>query len=136
MQIQNAELAKTFILGGNAIFTVKGKETRYTYRVRKHKENDVWFVGVMFAESNSFFAYIGFIKDGKFTPSNKNYPVTDVRTVSFGWMFDRVYGQTRIPANMEFYHEGKCARCARRLTVPSSIESGFGPECATKIICE
>ena len=29
----------------------------------------------------------------------------------------------------EFWHEGRCGRCGRLLTVPSSIESGLGPEC-------
>lgn len=28
---------------------------------------------------------------------------------------------------------GRCWRCNRKLTVPSSIESGIGPECASKI---
>jgi hypothetical protein len=27
---------------------------------------------------------------------------------------------------IKIYHEGKCARCGRPLTVPESIESGFG----------
>jgi hypothetical protein len=34
---------------------------------------------------------------------------------------------------VEFWHEGKCCRCGRKLTVPASIASGIGPECATKI---
>jgi hypothetical protein len=29
------------------------------------------------------------------------------------------------------WHEGRCGRCGRKLTVPESIESGFGPECAS-----
>ena len=28
---------------------------------------------------------------------------------------------------------GRCARCGRTLTVPTSIHQGFGPECATKV---
>lgn len=28
--------------------------------------------------------------------------------------------------------EGKCARCARQLTVPASLHRGLGPECAGK----
>jgi hypothetical protein len=34
---------------------------------------------------------------------------------------------------VEFWHEGKCGRCNRKLTVPSSIESGFGPECINHV---
>ena len=29
----------------------------------------------------------------------------------------------------EIWHEGKCGRCGRKLTVPESIACGFGPEC-------
>lgn len=32
-----------------------------------------------------------------------------------------------------WWHEGRCGRCGRRLTVPESIESGFGPECIKHI---
>jgi hypothetical protein len=38
-----------------------------------------------------------------------------------------------MPAQLEFWHEGRCARCARPLTDPASIEAGFGPECITKM---
>lgn len=31
---------------------------------------------------------------------------------------------------VEVWHEGSCGRCGRKLTVPSSIETGLGPECA------
>jgi len=31
-----------------------------------------------------------------------------------------------------YYHEGRCGRCARRLTVPESIINGIGPECAKR----
>ena len=29
-------------------------------------------------------------------------------------------------------HEGRCGRCGRKLTVPESIDTGLGPECAGK----
>lgn len=32
-----------------------------------------------------------------------------------------------------YYHEGRCGRCARRLTVPESIINGIGPDCAKKV---
>jgi hypothetical protein len=31
---------------------------------------------------------------------------------------------------LRFYHEGRCGKCARVLTVPASIELGLGPVCA------
>lgn len=29
-----------------------------------------------------------------------------------------------------YYHEGRCGKCARKLTVPESIINGIGPKCA------
>jgi hypothetical protein len=34
-----------------------------------------------------------------------------------------------LPECIEIWHEGKCGKCGRQLTVPSSIETGIGPEC-------
>lgn len=35
-------------------------------------------------------------------------------------------------SRLQVWHEGRCGRCGRKLTVPSSIETGLGPECAGK----
>lgn len=43
---------------------------------------------------------------------------------------------TKVEATLNkllYYHEGRCGRCARRLTVPESIINGLGPECADKV---
>lgn len=33
---------------------------------------------------------------------------------------------------LSYYHEGRCGRCRRKLTVPESIINGIGPVCAAK----
>ena len=35
---------------------------------------------------------------------------------------------------LEVWHEGRCGRCNRALTVPESIASGIGPECAKHVL--
>jgi hypothetical protein len=42
-------------------------------------------------------------------------------------------GEEIAKAGFDVHHEGKCGRCGRKLTVPESVKSGFGPECAGKI---
>lgn len=59
-------------------------------------------------------------------------PVDDVRARGFAWFWKTLNGGT-FPATFEFWHEGRCAACARRLTVPQSIVTGFGPDCATRL---
>jgi len=40
----------------------------------------------------------------------------------------------KIPTpQLEIWHEGRCCRCGRKLTVPESIESGIGPECSSRV---
>lgn len=34
---------------------------------------------------------------------------------------------------LQIFHEGRCGRCGRVLTVPESVETGFGPECAGRL---
>lgn len=34
---------------------------------------------------------------------------------------------------VKIWHCGKCGHCARALSVPSSIKTGFGPDCAQKL---
>lgn len=51
---------------------------------------------------------------------------------AFNAMHDR-YPTVELPrVTREFVlaGEGKCGRCARRLTTPESVQLGFGPECA------
>lgn len=59
-------------------------------------------------------------------------PADDVRARGFAWFWRALNGGT-FPATFEFWHEGRCAACARRLTVPNSIATGFGPDCADRL---
>jgi hypothetical protein len=59
-------------------------------------------------------------------------PQDDVRARGFAWFWSRL-GSGTFPATFEFWHEGRCAACARRLTVPQSIATGFGPDCADRL---
>ena len=43
--------------------------------------------------------------------------------------FDANLQAGRVPEQLEVWHEGRCGRCGRALTVPESIERGIGPEC-------
>jgi hypothetical protein len=51
---------------------------------------------------------------------------------AFAWTWSHIVGEVLPNEQLEIWHEGRCARCNRRLTVPASIASGFGPECAGK----
>lgn len=56
-------------------------------------------------------------------------PSSDFRSRSFAWLMTTL-AKGDLPAAIVFYHEGMCCKCARRLTVPASILTGMGPDCA------
>ncbi len=131
-QIENN--LKSIILGGNAIFTIQNANTegRFTYRVRKHKTMNLWFVylltGTINTNDYTFFGTI--FENGDFRFSKKSKLGFNLPSVQgFIWTYNRINIGSTLPSHVEIYHEGKCCRCGRTLTVPESITSGFGPEC-------
>lgn len=54
---------------------------------------------------------------------------------AFAWIFARLVAGRELASNdgahtVTIRHADRCARCARPLTVPASIDTGFGPDCA------
>jgi hypothetical protein len=124
-----------FALAGRAVFTaVSPTGARFTYRIAAKKVCDgrgggVHFVSVLTGSDNEAdYTFIGTIFGGEVFRASKHSRI-DVESKSvqaFGW----IWRHRSNPAPVEVHHEGRCGRCGRTLTVPSSIESGLGPECA------
>lgn len=128
---------KQFVLGGNAIFTLRSGKTgnHFTYHIVKSdmgnsdhlykvhqlcgpdNTKDYRFIGLYWSDTDTF--YNAHYKDLPFN----SMPQSMRAIVHFLQHLDNIH-----PA-LEVYHEGRCASCGRRLTTPESIERGFGPEC-------
>jgi hypothetical protein len=120
--------ALNFILAGNSTVTFLNTETdnRFTYKVKKAKDNDIFFVSVL--TSPDIYTYIGYInkdfklgKKSKLTKSAQSVKV-------FNYIFKKLKSKSLVDF-IEIWHNGKCGKCGRKLTVPSSIDTGIGPEC-------
>lgn len=124
---------KTFALAGNATFTVTSRKTgtRFTFKVRQINENGPHFVKVMTgADNENSYTFLGTIFNGSDFRHGKKSPIsTDAPSaLAFNYIWKHIDNP---PADkIEIHHAGKCCRCGRTLTVPESIESGVGPECA------
>ncbi len=124
-----------FFTAGNAYFTVSnGRGKRYTFRIRKPDESTPFFVSMMFGPDNSNdYVYIGL-----YIPQDHSLRLTAKSRIKedstpakvFQWAVRMVAAGKELPEGYAIQHEGRCGRCGRRLTVPESIESGIGPECA------
>ena len=55
---------------------------------------------------------------------------TDMRARAFEWLWRMLKSAKPLPPTFEFWHEGRCGKCGKKLTTPESIERGLGPECA------
>lgn len=133
LHITDPKAAFEFALGGAARFTLVSQKTgdRKTFRVKKAEDAAMYFVQLLTGPDNTEdYTYLGFLKDGgngliAGKKGNANHPAFK----AFDWTFRHIE-QGHMPEKLEFWHEGRCARCARVLTDPVSIERGLGPECA------
>ena len=124
---------REFITGGNSTFTVLNEKSavRYTFKVKKSPDDKVFFVSLLNgADNTSNYVYIGVIKDEVFKLTKKSALVSDSTPVrAFKWLWNNLKKDNEFPECFHFYHEGRCAKCGRKLTTPESIERGFGPVC-------
>jgi hypothetical protein len=140
-RFQTAAAARAFLLGGNATVTLVSTKTgtRFTYKIRVSDDGKTHFVSLLNGPDNeSDYKYLGRIASGvTFWAGRKVPKAGDIgpdapSSAAFAWTWRQILNNA-LPDALEIWHEGRCARCNRKLTVPSSIESGFGPECAGKM---
>lgn len=131
--------ALPFIMGGNALFTILSlkTDTRFTYKVLvSSKDNSVLRVSLLYGKDNTAdYKMIGQIvidENGQpmFHPISIHTKDTPA-VKAFEYMFMNLCIGYSMPS-LEIWHEGRCGRCGRVLTVPDSIMNGIGPECAFK----
>ncbi len=126
-----------FITGGKAFFTIVSSDTgdRYTFRVSQ-KENDdgsmsPFFVSILTGPDNwSNYRYLGTISNsGRYSHGKKSKISHDAPSARcINWLTMNLRDETQL-ARIEFWHEGRCGVCGRKLTVPESVEKGIGPVC-------
>ena len=126
-----------FALAGNATFTIVSTRTgaRFTYKVNAAENGPMHFVKVLTGPDNiQDYRYLGFMRRGVYFHGGAKAKIgrEAPSAVAFKWFWENL-SKGGVSSTMEIHHEGKCGRCGRALTVPESIQSGFGPECVTKI---
>lgn len=148
-QFNDIKSVERYMLAGNARLTVVNTATgnRLTYRVRRMPERDDgrapgWFVSVLTGGNNDVdYAYLGCMwksRDARVYAPKVGY-VHGARSRigpeapsarGFAWLVRQVFRRRALPAGVEVWHDGRCGRCGRSLTVPESVATGLGPVCA------
>ena len=144
-QLTTWDAVREFIFAGHARFTLRSLKTgmRYTYQVKVKKQDleagktgsDVtYFVALLRGPDNvSDYRYLGVLrKPGNFWTTKASTVKRDSASmIAMVWMLDRLKVDRTgvLGVTLEVWHEGKCGRCGRTLTVPESVASGIGPVC-------
>jgi hypothetical protein len=118
-----------FIFAGNSTFTVVNTLTdnRFTFILKLSKTSNLFFVKVLSGPDT--YTYIGTCANGYFKHSKKSVISQDAQSVKvFSYILNRLRTNT-LQDFIEIWHEGKCGKCGKKLTVPSSIDNGLGPNC-------
>lgn len=129
-----------FITAGKAIFTAKGKETRFTYKVWQpknlRKQGMAWVYVLTGPDNTSArcYTYVGYLRDRfgrwEYKHSKSSRIGFDTQSLrAFRYVIGRIVAGVPLDPAVEVWHEGRCAKCGAPLTVPESIQTGFGPIC-------
>ena len=147
-QLTTWAAVREYVFAGNARFTLRSMKTgtRFTYRVRVKKQDVVdgvkdptFFVSLLRGPDNSEdYAYMGVLRrpdSFHLTPMSKVTRGAD-SVKSLLWFLDKLVRERAVLGakdGVEFWHDGRCGRCGRDLTVPESVARGLGPECAERM---
>lgn len=124
-----------FFTAGQAVFTVSNpKKEHYTFRIDAVNDlpHQPLFLHLLVSGSDNF-QYIGMVdRETGYVKTTKASKITEEAT-SFkvaDWALRHAWAGKELPEGYKLQHEGKCGKCGRRLTHPTSLETGLGPECA------
>lgn len=139
-----------FVQAGKATMTFVSKKTgaRFTFRFARPEpvpgqRRPTWVSLMSGPDNESSYEFLGTVwEDLSWGLTYKHSFKSRVKesapsVVALKWLVAQLGGvlrgqESRLLEQAEVWHEGRCARCGRKLTVPESIATGFGPECATK----
>ena len=162
-QINNLRVVRQFFQPTTASTTVtvvsKKTGTRFTYDVKRKEPrpgspaDEVWYVDLLNGPDNrDDFTPLAVLTRGKITADSTEIGplvyhhaarsrIGDDAPSARGlrWIVNHVVAANdeaaqRALEQFEVYHEGRCARCGRKLTVPHSIQVGLGPDCEEKVL--
>jgi len=148
---KNGELL-AYVVAGRADVTLENERTggRFTFRVSAPSKDTerggvvrdldapVRFVKVLTgADNEGDFTFLGtiFLKKGReYRAGRKSRISAEAPSArAWAWFWGRLSSGRVLPEELHVYHEGRCGRCGRKLTVPESVRTGFGPECRDKV---
>lgn len=117
--------------------TSKSNRKVVEYEINSNENRTVFFIYCKGKLSNKM-SYQGYIvkrqggcviKPKKGFELDPDYNAEAIKGLN--WVFNHAVAMPRF---VHIVHNGKCARCGRKLTDIESIQAGLGPECRKKVL--
>lgn len=140
---------RQFISAGNATITTVSRNTgaRFTFKFQRPKPKQAGepmpefpiFCKVLTGQDNeNAYTFVGTLwpEDTRLTYRHSPKSAVNMNAPSvlaLRWLVSALDKPEEVLDQCEVYHEGRCGRCGRKLTVPESITTGYGPECVSLI---
>jgi hypothetical protein len=127
-KLKNSDALK-FMFAGKSVVTFMNTNTgnRFTFKIKAAKDSNLFFVSVL--TNPDTYTYIGTCIEGNYKHGKKSIISQDTQSVKvFHYVLTKLRNNS-LADFIEIWHEGHCGKCGKKLTVPSSIENGLGPEC-------
>lgn len=136
-------LIREYFTAGLATFTVSNDVTgeRYTYRVEKREAKapypEMYFISYLTGSDNDTdYSCLGVLdpKTLRARLTAKSKLAADSKPFKvLNWALGLVAERKDLPEGYAIRHDSYCSRCRRHLTVPESIDTGLGPDCAEQM---
>ena len=137
-QLTEASAVVQYITAGHGEFTLVSQKTgtRFTFKLGTPKEmhsdrRPIFFKLLCGPENTTDYQFVGtWWCSGDFKHSPKSRISPDAPSArAIRWFLRDI---SKALSQCSFWHNGKCGCCGRKLTVPESIATGFGPICAAR----
>lgn len=147
-------ISAAFVTAGNATLTIEvpsdwaaahDSKPHYTFKIKKKEDRNnpnknIYFVSILAGPDNtSDYKYVGLLDPNTGavrTTAKSAYNAESLPIRLLNHSLACVWAETTHKiekAGFKIHHAGRCGRCGRKLTVPESIETGLGPECAGRL---
>ena len=131
---------RRYALAGGADLTLHSLRSghHHAYNVEASDDLRLWFVRLLVDGGARTPVYLGTIRrDGlRYRHGARSrIPYASEAALAFRHWWGLIERGERIPAKLQVWSSGVCARCGRELTDPASVQRGVGPVCWGHVAC-
>ena len=132
---------RVHLTAGRALFTIdNGRGEHFTYSVTRkdaRQGGDIYFVSLRRNGESRPFQYVGVLElTEPYTlrlTSRSVFAKDSVEVRAFRFALRVIQDIQPLPSGYAIMGSDTCAACGRTITVRESIETGFGPECGSRL---